>query len=82
MSRLADPAALTRWMQLHLAVLTGQPSETISVDEPFRTFDLDSLDAVTMALEMEKALGVDISPEMFLNGDATIAVITDRMVAA
>lgn len=81
MSIAADPAALTRWMQLHLAVLTGQPSETISVDEPFGTFDLDSLDAVTMALEMEKALGGDISPETFLDSEATIATIVDRMSA-
>lgn len=81
MSSVTDPAALTRWMQLHLAVLTGQPSETLSVDEPFGTFDLDSLDAVTMALEMEKALGVEVAPETFLDSEATIATITDRVAA-
>ena len=70
---VADPAALTRWIQLHLAVLTGEPSESIDIDGALGVFDLDSLDAVTMALEMEKAFGIEVEPETFLESDQTIA---------
>lgn len=70
-----EHGALPRWMQLHLATITGRPSEDIDIEAPLHVYDLDSVDAVVMALELQKAFGITVHPEIFLAGEQTIAAI-------
>jgi acyl carrier protein len=63
---------LRSWMKAYLATVVGERSENIDTQDPLSAYDLDSIDAVTMALEMEKALGNPVHPEMFLDNNASI----------
>ena len=76
----ADESRLRRWIVVYLAVLVGQDSDAIDIDIPFRHFDLDSVDAVEMASEFEKAFGYAIGPEFFLNGDTTVRDMAGDLV--
>ncbi len=76
-----DAARISRWMVVYLAVLVGQDSDAIDIDTPFRQFDLDSVDAVEMAAEFERAFGVDIGPEFFLRGEVTVREMVEALVA-
>ena len=74
-----DSDSLKRWMTLYLAVLIGEPSETIDTSESISFFDLDSVDAVTMAIELEDKFGIVVHPETFLNPQSSIDYISDRL---
>ncbi len=63
---------MERWIKEYIAGLIGEPVESIDSHVKFLEFDMDSIDAVTMALEMEKALKLDVPPEIFLDGLTTI----------
>ncbi len=76
----ADEARVRRWIVVYLAVLVGQDSDGVDIDMPFRHFDLDSVDAVEMASEFEKAFGYAIGPEFFLNGDTTVRDMAGDLV--
>jgi|GEM_PF-2280264 len=67
-----EPNTLRNWMKEYLAAILGEPFEFIDPAANFFTFDIDSIDGVTMALEMEKAFNIEISPEIFLDGLTTI----------
>lgn len=67
-----EPNILRNWMREYLADIIGEPLEFIDPAANFFTFDIDSIDGVTMALEMEKAFNIDIPPEIFLDGLTTI----------
>ena len=67
-----EPNILQNWMREYLAAIIAEPFEFIDPAANFFTFDIDSIDGVTMALEMEKAFNIDISPEIFLDGLTTI----------
>jgi len=73
----ADRSVLERWIKEYIAGLIGEPFESIASDMQFLEFDMDSIDAVTMALEMEKALNMDVPPEIFLDGLTTIEEVLD-----
>ncbi|WP_421725958.1 acyl carrier protein [Bauldia sp.] len=72
-----DTDRIRRWLIVYLAILVGEPSESIEANVPFSRFDIDSVDAVQMAAEFEKAFAVEIGPEFFLRGELTL----DEMVA-
>ncbi|MCQ4162084.1 phosphopantetheine-binding protein [Roseomonas sp. GC11] len=72
---MTDEAGIRHWMLLHLAVLAGEPVESLSAEEPLARHDLDSVDAVQMALELEKALGLELEPELLMDGRQNVAAL-------
>lgn len=74
-----DLEPLQRWMTIYLATLIGEPVESLDVSDPLSEYDLDSIDAVTMAIETEQKFGVEVHPETFLASDASIAEIASRL---
>jgi acyl carrier protein len=70
---------LIRWMKLHLATVLGEPVEQIATDACLSDFDLDSIDAVTMAFEMEERFGIPVNPETFMEGDLQIGQIAAKI---
>lgn len=77
--KIADPEALSRWIKVYLATVVGDPADSIDSSAPLSEYDLDSIDAVTMALEMEKMFDISVHPETFLDGDASIDDIVEQM---
>jgi acyl carrier protein len=77
-----DDKRIQRWVQVYLAVLIGHDSDSVDVDIPFSRFDLDSVDAVEMAAEFEKAFGYDIGPEFFLQSTPSVRQMVEQLVAA
>ena len=67
-----DPGRIDRWLAIYLAVLVGKPSELIDRDIPLSRFDIDSVDAVRMALEFERAFRCEVGPELFLGGGKSL----------
>lgn len=72
-------SSLVRWMQLYLATLLGETADDISVRDPIKTFDLDSIDAVTMAIELEDRFDMRLTPEYFLNGKLSITDVANAI---
>jgi len=70
-----------RWVQIYLAVLSGVGSESIDVETRFDDFEIDSVDAVEMAAEFEKAFGVDVGPEYFLRGERTVREMVEDLAS-
>ncbi|HMN88179.1 MAG TPA: acyl carrier protein [Bauldia sp.] len=68
-----------RWVVIYLAVLSGRNSDSIDLDARFAEFDIDSVDAVEMATEFEKAFGVGIGPEFFLRGDQSVRDMVEEL---
>jgi acyl carrier protein len=68
----ADAGRIDRWLAIYLAVLVGKPSGAIDRDMPLSRFDIDSVDAVQMALEFERAFNCQVGPELFLGGGQSI----------
>jgi acyl carrier protein len=66
-------ARVDRWLVMYLAVLTGEKSEAIDRAASLSAFDIDSVDAVEMAAEFEKAFDCEVDPEFFLRGRESIA---------
>lgn len=79
-SEQADLARVRRWIVVYLAVLVGKDSDAIEIDVPFSHFDLDSVDAVEMAAEFEKAFSFEIGPEFFLRGEPTVSEMAAALV--
>ena len=77
-----DPGSLTEWIKIYLAVLIGEPSESIDTTSPLSYFDLDSLDAVNLALELEDRFGFAVHPETFMDYNASINDISLRLSEA
>lgn len=75
-----DLNSLTQWIQNYLAELIGETIETIDINLPLSSFDLDSIDAVMMAMKLEEAFGFSIHPETFLDGDASIRDSSERIL--
>lgn len=76
-----DAESVGRWIVVYLAVLIGEDSASIDWDAPFSSFDLDSVDAVEMAAQFEKAFGCEIGPEFFLQSTPTVRDMVPRLVA-
>lgn len=63
---------IERWLMLHLATLAGEPVERIDPGAPLSVHDLDSFDAIHMALEIREIFGCDVDPELFMARDRTV----------
>ena len=68
---------LQNWLFNYLLEITGEPIEEMSLNDELFKYDLDSIDSITMALEMEKAFNREIQPETFLDGLTTIQEVID-----
>lgn len=66
-------------LRLHIAVMTGRDSGTIDGGETIGSFDIDSVDGIELAMQMEQDLGQEIDPEIFLRSEATLDHIVDRL---
>ncbi len=78
----ADAERVRRWVVVYIGVLVGEESDTIDMDAPFSRFDLDSVDAVEMAAEFEKAFGCEVGPEFFLQGTPSLREMVPRLLEA
>lgn len=71
-----------RWIVLHLAMLAGEPADSLDRTRQMASFDVDSFDAVEMAFAIEKEFGVEIDPEFFLTRSDTLAQVIACVRAA
>ena len=78
----AVDSRIERWLVVYIAVITGEDSDSVDVGAPLSRFDLDSVDAVEMAQEFEKAFARRIGPEFFLQGDQSLRQLVPRLLAA
>jgi acyl carrier protein len=67
-------------LKLHIATMTGRQSSSISGGELMGSFDIDSVDGIELAMQMEQELGQEIDPEIFLHSGSSIDHIVDRLV--
>ena len=72
-------AAVTRWITVYVATLLGMDSDTIDPAAPLATYELDSVDAVEMALRFEIAFNRPIHPESFMDGTPSIEQLGKRL---
>lgn len=70
---------LLNWMKAYLATLAGRAAENLDADACLGAYDLDSVDAVEMALEFERAFGFAIHPETFLNAEASLPDLAEAL---
>lgn len=73
------PIDVERWIFLHLAGLAGEPADSLDRARLMGSFDVDSFDAVEMAFAIEKAFGVEVDPEFFLNRTDTLGQLVARV---
>ncbi|WP_018389704.1 acyl carrier protein [Ancylobacter sp. FA202] len=76
-----DSERVLRWIVIYLAVISGEDSETIDLDSHLSHFDIDSVDAVEMALQFETTFNRPIGAEFFLVSELTIRELAGRIVA-
>ncbi|WP_421697954.1 acyl carrier protein [Ancylobacter sp.] len=76
-----DSERVLRWIVVYLAVISGEDSDTIDPDMPLSHFDLDSVDAVEMALQFETTFDRQIGAEFFLAANATVRGLADLIIA-
>ncbi|WP_049976451.1 acyl carrier protein [Azospirillum sp. B506] len=69
-------------MMAYLATICGEAAERMDPGQPLAVYDLDSVDAVEMALEMEKAFRIVLDPEIFLDTATSIAAIATAIATA
>ena len=81
-SSSADAERVRRWVVVYIGVLVGEDSDSIDMDAPFSRFDLDSVDAVEMAAEFEKAFGCDVGPEFFLQSKPSLREMVPQLLGA
>lgn len=77
----SDREAVLGWAVPYIATLVGRPAEDISPSDELSVFDLDSVDAVEMALNFEEHFGFAINPETFLDGRTTLDAISRALSA-
>lgn len=74
-----DSDSLQRWMMAYLATICGDAADRMDPGQPLAVYDLDSVDAVEMALETEKAFGIVLHPETFLDTTTSVAAIANSI---
>lgn len=70
--------ALRVWLTKYIAELIGESSEEIDTSEKLFEYDLDSIDSLRMAVEMEEAFGVEVPSDTFFDGLTTLDEVIDR----
>ena len=54
-------------------------SDSIDIDRPLADFELDSVDAVELASEFERAFGHELDPEFFLDGSQSLRKVVAKL---
>ncbi|MDJ0930289.1 MAG: acyl carrier protein [Breoghania sp.] len=72
-----DRDEVVHWLHLHVATALSESSEAVDVNVPLTKFDLDSVDSVMMAVDLEKRFSVPVHPELFLNADKSLVEVAD-----
>ncbi|HUD65073.1 MAG TPA: acyl carrier protein [Candidatus Sulfotelmatobacter sp.] len=67
---------LAEWVRDHVAKVRDVVRESITLDQWFSSYGLDSVDAVVMAGELEEDFGIEIDPARFLACDSFGQLIT------
>lgn len=68
MSPLIDPdknrraLAIQEWLVSQIAELTEAPPSTIDVTKPFQYYGLNSAEAAMLSVDLEKWLGITVTP--------------------
>ena len=68
---------LSTWLTEYIDDLTGEPIEDIDTSAKLFEYDLDSIDSLRMAVEMEQALGIEVPPDTFFDGLTTLDEVID-----
>lgn len=68
-----------RWILVLIAVMIGDPVESLDASAPLSDYDFDSIDAVNMALDLEEKIGLQVHPELFLDGALSVDDIAARL---
>lgn len=65
MTKLDTPAAIQEWLIDRLSNALSVPKGDLDPDIPFSQYALDSLDAVTLVMDLEDQLGAEMPPTLF-----------------
>ncbi len=71
---------LADWMILYVAVLIGEPSESLSLETPLAEYDFDSIDAVNMALELQDRMDTPVDTELFLDSSRSLLEVLNSLM--
>lgn len=75
-----DSETLNRWILVYLATLIGEPTDSLDPSDPMSEYDLDSIDAVTMAIELQNTFKFQVHPETFMRQSETVHDVVARLV--
>ncbi|MEP0155266.1 acyl carrier protein [Pseudophaeobacter sp.] len=75
-----DGESLSRWILVYLATIIGEPADSLDGADPLSEYDLDSIDAVTMAIELEKTFKFGVHPETFMKQAASVDEIVSSLL--
>lgn len=75
-----DSEILNRWILVYLATLIGEPTDSLDPSDPMSEYDLDSIDAVTMAIELQNTFKLRVHPETFMRRTESVYDIVARLV--
>ncbi len=81
MQMVLDRERVLRWIIVYLAVISGEDSDMIDPDTALSHFDIDSVDAVEMALQFETTFDHPVGAEFFLSTQSTIRELASLIVA-
>ena len=66
-----------RWIVAYLAEILDLPEHDISADEPFKSYGLDSADAVIIGGALEEQFDVEVEATLFLRNETIDAIVAD-----
>ena len=64
MNQLHTQEAVREWLVDHLSKTVKTARERLDADAPFARYGLNSLDAVTLVMDLEDQLGVELPPTL------------------
>lgn len=76
-SSTASHAQIVEWCRQHIAKLLNIPIERIRADAEFDSFGLDSAAAVSLVVDLEEWLGIEISPSLLFDFPTIQAVASE-----
>lgn len=71
---------ISKWLQKSIANLIDEKPESISIYKSFPSFGLDSVVIVTLSVDLENWLGVELDPTVFYEF-STIEEITNWLIS-
>jgi acyl carrier protein len=56
---------IQKWLVEQLSSLLRVPKKELDLDAPLKRYGLDSMDAVTLVMDVEQQLGMELPPSFF-----------------